>query len=102
MRKDRDVRFRDVAPAAKISIAQFNKIDWTFVFVVPPVAGYLAAFPINRQKRPGSQQRIHRVVFKADLDIRMLFSTVFEKESSRNLSQNCYNLVDKLIGLPIE
>src|SRR5207302_1385137 len=24
MRKDRDVRFRDVAPAAKISITQFN------------------------------------------------------------------------------
>src|SRR2546430_12817567 len=52
------------SPAAKISIAQFNKIDWTFVFVVPPVAGHLAAFPINRHKRSGSQQRIHRFVFK--------------------------------------
>src|SRR5438309_6967649 len=102
MRKDRDVRFRDVAPAAKISITQFNKIDWTFVFVVPPAAGHLAAFPINRYKRSRSQQRMHRVIFKADISIRMLFRTAFEKEGGRNFTHKCENSVNMLRGFLLE
>src|SRR5256886_14954990 len=102
MRKDRDVRFRDVAPAAKISITQFNKIVWTLFFVVPPAAGHLAAFPINCHKRSRSQQRMHRVVFKTDIGIRMLPRTAFEKESGRNLTPKCDNSVDKLSGFPLE
>src|SRR5207244_13331138 len=45
---------------------------------------------------------MHRVVFKADVGIRMLFRTAFEKEGGRNLTPKCDNSVDKLSGFPLE
>src|SRR5438105_8841087 len=97
-----NVCFRYVAPPADVSITQFNKIDWAFVFVVPPVAGYLAALPINHHKRPRSQQGIHCVVLKANVGIHILPRIVFEKERRRNLTPQCNNAIDELRVLPFE
>src|SRR5256886_16975599 len=102
MRKVGEVHFEAGPPAQKISITKSNKIDWALVFFVPPAAGHLAAFPINCHKRSRSQQRMHRVVFKTDIGIRMLPRTAFEKESGRNLTPKCDNSVDKLSGFPLE
>src|SRR5580658_8030912 len=69
MRNQRDLRSPHFAPRTSIPIPQFQEIDRA-VELCAPVGGRGPGGPIvDLDERPGTQERVHRVVLQSDVAI---------------------------------
>src|SRR5258707_15051762 len=90
MRNDQKLVAVQFAPAAGISIPQFNEVDGSFVLIVPDYCVQLMVLGIDAHKGAWPDERIHGEVVQTNVAIQDCRGTsTFVRSDRRSVRQFC-------------
>src|SRR5258705_987264 len=90
MRNDQKLVAVQLAPAARISIPQFNEVDGSFVLIVPDYCAQLMLLGIDAHEGAWPDERIHGEVVQTNVAIQGCRGTsAFVRSDRRSVWQSC-------------